>query len=198
MLIVGLGNPGEQFKNTRHNLGQGIISAWVDMLQAQGADIQLMQSKESLHARMQEILLNDVKITVLYPDVFMNESGKAVMQYLRYNELDKKNILVVHDDLELPLGESRLQESGSAHGHNGMRSIHDFLGDTDIPQLRIGIGRPFAKATGRAAASDINSLESFVLGKFTPEEQSILKEKQEAILDVITDIVVGNNASSRA
>ncbi len=179
ILIIGLGNPGEQFKDTRHNLGQDVVGRWIDDIRQKDADIQDMQSKESLHARIQEIVLNDVKITILFPDVFMNESGKAVAQYLRYNEINKKNILVIHDDLELALGDVKYQEAGSAHGHNGMRSIHQYVGDTDIPQLRIGIGRPI----------DQRPIEKFVLEKFKPEERAILQEKRQVILDAITKVI---------
>ncbi|HSX24821.1 MAG TPA: aminoacyl-tRNA hydrolase, partial [Candidatus Andersenbacteria bacterium] len=105
--------------------------------------------------------------------------GKAVAQYLRYNEINKKNILVIHDDLELALGDVKYQEAGSAHGHNGMRSIHQYVGDTDIPQLRIGIGRPI----------DQRPIEKFVLEKFKPEERAILQEKRQVILDAITKVI---------
>ncbi len=178
ILIIGLGNPGEQFGNTRHNLGKIIIATWIDRMRIAGV-VGKMAAQESVHAQLQEIMFNDTKITILFPDVFMNDSGKAVAQYLRYHEMDPKNILVIHDDLELPIGEIKYQESGSAHGHNGMRSIHDFLGNTDIAQLRIGIGRP----------NDGMPIEKFVLGKFTEEEQTTLQEKQEEMLDAITTII---------
>ena len=179
VLVVALGNPGEKFTHTRHNLGQDVVLSWVDMMREKGADVHVMQSKESLHARIQEIVFNDTKITILYPDVFMNESGKAVMQYLRYNEVEHKNIIIIHDDLELPLGEIKFQESGSAKGHNGVRSIHEYLGTLDIPRLRIGIGRP----------EDQKPIDVFVLEKFTEEERAGLDAKKQGMLDAITETI---------
>ncbi|MCE9642842.1 MAG: aminoacyl-tRNA hydrolase [Candidatus Andersenbacteria bacterium] len=179
VLVVALGNPGEKFKNTRHNLGQDIVLSWVELARERGADVQVVQSKESLHARIQEVVFNNIKITILYPDVFMNESGKAVMQYLRYNEVDHKNILIVHDDLELPLSEVKLQESGSAKGHNGVRSIHEYLGTLEVPRLRIGIGRP----------ADQKPIDVFVLEKFTEQERMIFDSKKQGVLDAITEAI---------
>lgn len=183
-LIIALGNPGEKFEHTRHNLGQDIITAWIATVKEGGANVRDMQSKESMHARIQEIILNDTKITILFPDVFMNESGKAVMQYLKYNEIKHSDILIIHDDLELSLGETRLQESGSAKGHNGVRSIHEYLGTLDIPRLRIGIARP----------ANEKPIEKFVLETFTSQEQEVLRDKQEDILKTITDIIVPNRS----
>jgi PTH1 family peptidyl-tRNA hydrolase len=169
-LIIGLGNPGEQFERTRHNLGKDIVLAWVEYMRELGAQISEKKSQEKLHATTQDILYQDTKITILIPDVFMNESGKALAQYLRYSDIDPRDILVVHDDLELPLADVKYQESGSAHGHNGVRSIHDYLGDTDIAQLRVGIGRPQQEAM---------PIEKFVLEKFMPEEHVVLQAKQQ-------------------
>lgn len=178
-LIIALGNPGKKFEHTRHNLGQDIAMAWVEHIQEQGAQVSEKKSQEKMHARIQEALFQNTKITILYPDVFMNDSGKAVMQYLRYNEVDRKDIVVIHDDLELPLGEVKFQESGSAKGHNGVRSIHEYLGALDIPRLRVGIGRPV----------DATTIDKFVLEKFAEEEKAKLADKQDQIFDAIEKAV---------
>lgn len=183
-LIIALGNPGEKFSHTRHNLGQDIVTAWISYIQEKGADVRDMKSKESVHARVQEIYFEDTGITILFPDLFMNDSGKAAMQYLKYNEIDHGDILIIHDDLELALGEVKLQESGSAKGHNGVRSIHEYTGTLDIPRLRIGIGRPV----------DEKPIEKFVLEPFTSDEQEVLRAKQRVILETITTIIAPNRS----
>lgn len=187
--MFGLGNPGEQFSHTRHNLGADMVAAWLERMAEAGADISDWKSHEKFHARVCEVRTGDVVVTVLAPLVFMNESGKVLSSYLRYHPFERKNILIVHDDLELPLGEVKFQQDGSAYGHNGVRSIHEFLGDTDVPRLRIGIGRPFAKATGGEAAQAL-PIDKFVLATFTPDEKAKLKEKETEILERITNIVI--------
>ncbi|OGY31244.1 MAG: aminoacyl-tRNA hydrolase [Candidatus Andersenbacteria bacterium RIFCSPHIGHO2_02_FULL_45_11] len=178
-VVFGLGNPGEQFSHTRHNLGADMVLAWLERMARDGADVSDWNSHEKFHARVCEVRMGDVVITVLAPLVFMNESGKVLSSYLRYHPLERKNILVVHDDLELPLGEVKLQQDGSAHGHNGVRSIHEFLGDTDVPRLRIGISRP----------ADTTPVDKFVLATFTPDEKTALKEREAEISEAITSFV---------
>ncbi|MEO6077920.1 MAG: aminoacyl-tRNA hydrolase [Candidatus Andersenbacteria bacterium] len=182
-LIIALGNPGEQFEHTRHNLGKDMVLLWVNYIAEQGAQVSEKKSQEKLHATSQDILFQDSKITILFPDIFMNESGKAVAQYLRYNDIDPRDIIVIHDDLELQLGDVKYQESGSAHGHNGMRSIHDYVGDTDIAQLRIGIGRP---------QQDAMPIEKFVLERFMPEELGVLQAKQGDSFTALSNFIEPN------
>lgn len=181
-LLIGLGNPGEQFSHTRHNLGADMVAAWVESASAKGAQVSAWKAHEKFHANGCEVVYGDSTVTVLAPLVFMNESGKVLFSYLRYHSLDRNSILVVHDDLELPLGEIKFQQEGSAHGHNGVRSIHEYLGDTNIPRLRIGIGRP----------GDTRPVDQFVLASFTPEEKTILHNKQQDIIDAIDKhLVIG-------
>lgn len=178
-VVFGLGNPGQQFSYTRHNLGSDIVALWLASMQGKGFDISQFQTHEKFHARTCEVKIDAAAITVLEPLVFMNESGKVLSSYLRYHPIERGNILVVHDDLELALGEIKFQKDGSAHGHNGIRSIHEYIGDTNIPRLRIGIGRP----------QDATLVEKFVLSIFTLEEQAVLKEKENEIVEAITSFV---------
>lgn len=140
LLIVGLGNPGEKYAKTRHNLGTRVVEAFVQMVREEN--------------------LKQQAIAWLIPTVNMNESGVPVAEFVRNSPLDVSQILLVHDDLELPLGEIQFQAGGSARGHNGVRSVHEKLGTTEIPRLRLGIGRP---ASGEVS--------DYVLGKFTGEEE---------------------------
>lgn len=177
-LLFGLGNPGGDFSHTRHNLGADMVGKWIEYMRVKSASVSNWKTHEKFHTRVCDVVYGDYFVTILSPLVFMNESGKVVDAYLRYNPLERDQIIVVRDDLELPLGDTKFQSSGSAHGHNGVRSIHEYLGDTNIPQFRIGIGRP----------SDTTPIEKFVLETFTPEEKKILEEKQKSILEKITNI----------
>lgn len=178
-VVFGLGNPGEQFAHTRHNLGSDMVAAWLKHIAENGANVFGWKSHEKFHARACEVRTGDVVVTLLVPLVFMNESGKVISSYLRYHPIERKSILIVHDDLELALGEVKFQEDGSAHGHNGVRSVHEFLGDMNVPRLRIGIGRP----------QDATPVDKFVLATFTPDEKVILETKQEEILRAIDKIL---------
>lgn len=151
LLLFGLGNPGEKFVGTRHNLGADVIAA----------------QEYSPH------------VVVVEPKLYMNDSGKTLAECMRYYNIPAERVLVVHDDLELALGEIKIQTGGSAKGHNGVRSIQEHLGDANIARLRIGIGRPV----------DDMPVEKFVLSKFTEEELLVLKSKEKEILEAITSLI---------
>ncbi len=178
--IFGLGNPGKSFAGTRHNLGVDMVERWVVHMQEKGATVSAWKTQEKYHARIGTVAHGDVSVSVVSSLLFMNESGKVFSAYLQYHPIKRESVLVLHDDLELFLGEVRHQSSGSAHGHNGMRSIHEHAGDTNVPQLRIGIGRP----------AGIMPVDRFVLSTFTSEEQIVLQKKEASIMEAITTIVI--------
>ncbi len=179
-LLFGLGNPGSEFSHTRHNVGADMADAWANEMMQRGNTVSDWRTHEKFHARVREISFDDVEVVLLSQLVFMNDSGKVLSSYLRYRELDRKNILLIHDEIELPLGDIKIQEDGSAKGHNGVRSIHEHLGDTNIPRLKIGVGRPH----------DATPIEKFVLSTFTPSEKEILKQRESEILQIITTRVL--------
>lgn len=180
-VLFGLGNPGNQFVHTRHNIGADVVLAWIERAEAEGARVSEWRTHEKFHARVCEVAMDDRIVVVLSQIVFMNDSGRVLSAYLRYNEIDTNNILIVHDDLELALGEIKMQETGSAHGHNGVRSIIEHMGNSDIARLRIGIGRP----------SDATPVEKFVLSSFSPIEREALQAKQPEILQMISGRLLG-------
>lgn len=161
MLLVGLGNPGKEYEMTRHNFGVRVVEAFVKNV-----------GEEELKAR---------GITYLLPTLNMNDSGRPVAEFLRQRPLTPGNILLVHDELELPLGEWKFLEGGSAKGHNGVRSVQDLLGTQDIPRLRLGIGRP-ALVDDSGEASPV---ADYVLQNFSSEEEKIvervIQEASEAL-----------------
>lgn len=148
-LLIFLGNPGKIYEKTRHNVG------WLfsDHLYPS------VQWSQKFHAKF----ANDTEYKLLQPQTFMNESGKAVRACCDFFNLKSEEILVVHDDLELPFGTIRLQKGGGLAGHNGLKSIKSHLGDDDFLRLRFGIGRP-----------QRGSVASYVLLPFSKEEAPLL------------------------
>ncbi len=150
-LFVGLGNEGAQFLGTRHNLGMEALRVWKEEYD------KLPVANHQLH------------VTCLFPNTGMNNSGEPVAKFLSTTKMPVDNSIVIHDDVELPLGEVRVTLGGSAKGHNGVRSIHAALGTQEFYRLRLGVGRP----------PEGVPLNEFVLEKFRPEEKEIVREMIE-------------------
>ena len=160
LLIVGLGNPGEKYAKTRHNVGFEVV----DALAAR------WQMPLSQHRKFQGICgegrNNDGhKIILLKPQTYMNRSGQSVQAALQWYKYSPESVLVVYDDMDLALGRLRLRLSGSAGGHNGMKSIITHLGSQRFPRLRVGIG-----AADKTANRD-HAVVAHVLGRLTPTER---------------------------
>lgn len=155
-LIVGLGNPGGEYSGTRHNVGFQVVELLADRHR-----IKLDKSKH--RARFGLGTIGDIAVCLAKPLTFMNLSGQAAAPLARGYGLNPDRILVVSDDLDLPVGKLRLRESGSAGGHNGHKSLIQYLGTQDYPRIRIGIGR-----SGGGETID------HVLSTFTPVEQEVI------------------------
>ncbi|HGY09346.1 MAG TPA: aminoacyl-tRNA hydrolase [Oceanithermus profundus] len=162
-LVVGLGNPGPRYAETRHNLG-----FWVMDRIARAEGLAWKQQGRAFTARWGSGWL-------MKPTTFMNASGEAVAPFVRYYKIAPERLLVVHDDLDLPLGRLRLRRGGSAGGQKGVRSIIEQLGTDAFDRLRLGIGRPPA---GWDAAA-------WVLSKFTPEERPLAERVAEAAAEAV-------------
>ena len=174
MIVVGLGNPGSEYARTRHNIG-----FWcVDRI---AADHAIALSRRNRVAVVGEGALGGHRVVLAKPRTFVNRSGRAI-DYLRarYGASPEK-LLVIYDDIDLPLGRVRLRPDGSAGGHNGMRSIVEALGTQDFPRLRVGIGRP---------PEGIDQVD-YVLGTMSKEEQQQAEEEvgrvAEAVVCVLTE-----------
>jgi|TARA_B110000483_G_scaffold152393_1_gene181262 PTH1 family peptidyl-tRNA hydrolase len=151
-LIIGLGNPGTEYSQTRHNIGFNVLDSWA---------VKSDSSFES--ARYGDVFKFKIKgrtIILLKPSTFMNLSGKAVRYWIEQENIPFENIVVVLDDIALPLGEIRLKPKGSDGGHNGLKSIQETLGRQDYARLRFGIGNNFSKG----------QQTQFVLGKWEMDE----------------------------
>ena len=172
-LIVGLGNPVLAYRHNRHNVGFMVVDTLADKL-----EIPLKRVK--FKAQIGNGKLGDIPIIIAKPLTFMNNSGEAVAPLVRYFKVPLERLLVIHDDMDLPLGTLRMRPSGSSAGHNGMLSIFDKLGTNAIPRLRVGIGRP----PGRMDPAD------YVLQDFSRSEEELLNmvitQACEAALAFIT------------
>lgn len=156
-LIVGLGNPGAKYANTRHNLGFKVI----DRL---GSDID-GSSRERFQGQLLETTRSDETLVLLKPLTFMNNSGQSVAQVARWYKIPPERMLIVFDELDLPFGTIRLRPKGSAGGHNGLASVLEEIGTAEVPRLRIGIGRPVRGSTVQ-----------YVLSNFFEEERKHVPE----------------------
>ncbi len=166
-LIVGLGNPGSKYAQTRHNVGFEVIDHLAQRWQITLSDQKRFQGIAG------EGLTGPLKIRLLKPQTFMNLSGQSVRAVLDWYKLDPTQVLVIYDDLDLPLGKLRMRLSGSAGGHNGMKSIISHLGTQAFPRLRLGIGKSQDETIGH------------VLGKFALAEAPIVREVLELSSDAV-------------
>ena len=168
-LIVGLGNIGPEYKNTRHNIGFQIVDAFVSQ---QSRDAFFSPNR---YAFTSEYKFKNRTFILIKPTTFMNLSGKAVNYWLQKEKILRENLLVITDDIALPFGTLRLKPQGSDGGHNGLKSIHETLGSSDYPRLRFGIGSNFSK--GRQV--------EYVLSEWEEEEKKILPEKISNAVEMI-------------
>ena len=143
LIVAGLGNPGVGYQNTRHNVGFAIIDTLCKRL-----GIELKSTKfNALYAKLK---VADKTIILLKPQTFMNNSGMAVSQFVKYYNISPQNVIVVHDDITLPLGRFKIKQGGSAGGHNGITSIIDFLDSQEFVRLKYGVGaKPLKEMNAR-------------------------------------------------
>ncbi len=165
-VIVGLGNPGSTYQNTRHNVGFMAIDRLVQRL-APGAP-----ARSQFQAAVIETRTDDDKCLLVKPMTYMNLSGTSVAEIVRFYKLDPTDVLVITDDVALPLGDIRMRKSGSDGGHNGLSDISLRLGTDAFPRLRVGIDPP-----GRIARHD------YVLGRFTEEQTPVINERLGQVAD---------------
>jgi len=188
-LIVGLGNPGAEYERTRHNIGFMAI----DRL-AISWSISLGKEKRFYgifgEGRLSSRLASTGKIRLLKPTTYMNVSGQSVRASADWFKCNPENILVIYDDMDLPLGKLRLRPSGSAGGHNGMKSIISHLGTQNFPRLRLGIGRGSSQSSEAIATKANQNVTNYVLGGFSVSENKVLPEILDLAKSTVTSILV--------
>ena len=166
-LIAGLGNIGEEYKNTRHNVGFMVLDA--------AAAASSISFTDRRYGFVAEIKHKNATVILLKPSTLMNRSGNAVRYWLNKEKIELENLLVVTDDLAIPTGSIRLRAKGGHGGHNGLASISEVLGSDDYARLRVGIGNNFRRG-GQIG---------YVLGEWTSEELSVIKGRLSLAVEMI-------------
>jgi len=176
-LIVGLGNPGDKYRNTRHNAGFLAVEQLVEYF-----DLNDFKKADKFKAELAEGQIAGEKVVLAKPQTFMNLSGQSVQALQSYYKLDVSDILVIYDDVEIPLGKLRVRPSGSAGGHNGMASVMQELATLEVARIRIGIKpeKPFRGA-----------LEDFVLGVLTEDEKAAFAQVFSDLPALIKKLIEG-------
>ena len=170
-LIVGLGNHGKKYEQTRHNIGWDVVSFLAKTENA------AFHKKDAFKCELAETRLTDEKVLLAHPLTYMNASGEAVALLKNYYKLTVSDILIVQDEMDFIVGKFAFLKKGGPAGHNGLISIQEQLATTDIARLRIGIGRPTPPV----------SAEAYVLQLFHPQEQSTLKKLFPKLEDALKD-----------
>lgn len=203
-IIVGLGNPLPKYKNTRHNVGQMIVSAFQKI-----NNFPEFKLKKKLESLISEGKIGEQKIILALPQTFMNESGRAIKEIIRnllppvpqageaaVGKLEIRNLIIVHDDIDLPLGKIRIKKDGSSGGHRGIQSIIDCLKTENFIRLKIGINHPLKKI--RVAAFGLPAsrkqrrallVQKFVLEKFEIKEKEIINKVKEKTIEIIGNLI---------
>ena len=174
-VVVGLGNPGKQYENTRHNVGFNVI----DIL-AKEYDISVTKIKHK--ALIGEGRIGSEKVLLVKPQTYMNLSGETLIDIYKYYKVDLDNIIVIYDDIDLDVGKLRIRKKGSAGTHNGMRSIIKCLGSNEFPRVRVGISKP----------KNGQDLADFVLSRFSKEDEKSLQESFENSVAAVDCTVRGH------
>lgn len=167
-LIVGLGNPGQNYTKTRHNIGFMVLDNYLNQTN--------WQSK--FQALYTTLNINNEKVYFLKPQTFMNLSGDSVVEFVHYFKINPQDILVIHDDLDLPLGKYRIKINSTAGGHNGIKSLINRLGTNSFARLKIGISRNQNADT-----------KDYVLGHFTQEEIQTISQLYPTFNNIINDFI---------
>lgn len=169
LLIAGLGNPGDKYKRTRHNIGFDVLDFFLEK-----NSIEPKEEKKFSHV---ETSINEKRIIFLKPMEFMNLSGNAVSLFKSKNGIGVSNILILHDEIDFVFSKCKMKIGGGHAGHNGLKSIIEKLGSNEFHRLRIGVGKP----------NDSSLVPDFVLGKFHPDEIKIIPEIYELCFSKILD-----------
>ena len=172
-LIAGLGNPGDKYKNNRHNIGFQIINTYLTYF-SQNKFVDKFDSEYT------SINFRENKLHLLKPKTFMNESGKAINKCISFFKIPLENLIVIYDEMDLSTGNVRIKFGGVSAGHNGVKSIISCLGSEKFTRIRIGIGKPINK----------EKINSYVLSNFSNNELNLFNEIKTNIKYIIEDIVL--------
>lgn len=171
-LIVGLGNPEEEYSNTRHNMGFNVINKIANKY-----EIEIKKNK--FQGLYESGIIESQKVILIKPQTYMNLSGNCVKEVVDFYKIEKENIIIIYDDMDIEPGEIKIRKKGSSGGHNGMKSIIEMLGTEEFPRIRIGIGRP---------SYDEDKI-NYVIGEIPKEENQKLEEGVEKAVEGVIEIL---------
>lgn len=179
-VVVGLGNPGPKYENTRHNIG------WrcVDML---CNEFSAVEKKDKFHSKLFEGKFKDKRLLLVKPMTFMNNSGTAISEIVSYYKLNPEQIIIISDDVSMDVGRLRIRKSGSAGGHNGIKDIIELLGSDNIPRVKIGVGQK---------PNPDYDLAAWVLGKFPKEDAEVVDKTLSSAVDAVKTLVTDGIVSA--
>lgn len=169
-LIVGLGNPGEQYIGTRHNIGFEIVREFWSACQKKQYILSPWKYEKKFKADISKGEINGEKTIIALPQTFMNNSGQSVKELANFYKLNPENILIIHDDIDVILGKFKTQKNRGSAGHNGIHSVIQELGSKNFNRIRVGIKNPELMEKNKIAT------DKFVLNKFTKKESAVLKK----------------------
>lgn len=181
-LVVGLGNPGDKYAGTRHNLGFDVVDALGKRVKGQGES---WKYEEKFKSEVLNFTLNASRFTLVKPQTYMNKSGMAVKLFTTYYKLPTTNIIVVYDELDLPLGKIKIRLGGAAAGHHGVESIIESLGTDKFNRVRLGIGN-LRTQSGERKGQTV-SAEKFVLSAFMHSEKPQVKHMIKQAIRSLTE-----------
>jgi PTH1 family peptidyl-tRNA hydrolase len=189
-VIVGLGNPGEKYANTRHNLGFRVADALLQKLEPVKETFWDEHKKEKYFSK--QVTVKDQKVMLVKPQTFMNLSGNAVVSILEYYKIPVEDLIVVYDDLDLPLGKIRVRFGGAAGGHNGVMSIIERVGSDKFLRVRLGIGHPHHPQIDEEEKKQLKnrqSVEDYVIAPFGRAEEGHAREMvhkaEKTVLEIL-------------
>ena len=167
-LIIGLGNPGREYNNTRHNIGFYYLDLFTNKLN--------LSYKEKFNGLYIKTKIRSEDVIFLKPQTYMNLSGESVIKFVNYYKINIEDILVIHDDLDLDLGRIKLKENGSSGGHNGIKNIIENLGSENFKRLKVGISK-----------NNLYDTKDYVLSKFNQDELEIIHNNEDKIINILND-----------
>lgn len=170
-LIIGLGNPGREYESTRHNIGFMVLDNYLGNVTWQ----------QKFNAQYTTSIINNEKVYFIKPQTYMNLSGNSILEFVNFFKIEIEDVLVIHDDLDLPIGKFRIKTNSSHGGHNGVKSIIERLGTNSFARLKIGISHNLDYDT-----------KDYVLGHFTNEEKDILTNLYPTLTKIINSFINNN------
>lgn len=174
-LIVGLGNPENEYANTRHNMGFNVINKI-----CRKNNIEITKSK--FKGLYETGVIEGKKVILLKPQTFMNSSGESIKEIVEFYNIEPKEIIIIYDDIDVEQGKIKIRKQGGPGSHNGMKSVIKELGTTEFTRIRVGIGKPIYK----------NDMINYVIGKVPKEEQEILAKGVEKATEALEEILKNN------